>query len=362
MGLFAAALSERVHDAHVRNLVGSINASVEALERLFSALMDISKLDAGAVSPRRAQFPLATLFERIARDFTPVAAAKGLRLAVVPTRLWVDSDPVLLERILANLVSNAVRYTARGGGVMGVRRRGACVSIEVWDSGVGIPAAERDRVFEEFYQIDTSSRSGSEGMGLGLAIIRRLAALLAHPVRIDSEPGRGSRFSVEVPRAIPALSMVAGASLPPGHAPALVGAKVAVIDDETIVVEAMRALFAAWGAEVFGATSAPEMLSALADAGTCPDLLIADYRLTRNELGTDAIAGLRSELGPSLPALLISGDSSTATLSALRSSGLEFLLKPVLPEELKRVSARLLAVAREAAADCAPRSPTRAIH
>ena len=156
--------------------------------------------------------------------------------------------------------------------------------------------------------------------------------------------------------------MVAGASLPPGHAPGLVGAKVAVIDDETIVVEAMRALFAAWGAEVFGATSAPEMLSALADAGTCPDLLIADYRLTRNELGTDAIAGLRSELGPSLPALLISGDSSTATLSALRSSGLEFLLKPVLPEELKRVSARLLAVARKAPADCAPRGPTRAIH
>jgi two-component system, sensor histidine kinase len=362
MGLFAAALSERAHDVHVRNLVGSINASVEALERLFSALMDISKLDAGAISPRRAQFPLAPLFDRIARDFAPLAAAKGLRLAVVPTRLWVDSDPVLLERILANLVSNAVRYTVRGGGVVGARRRRGGVSIEVWDSGIGIPDAERDHVFEEFYQIGASNRSSSDGMGLGLAIIRRLAALLAHQVRIESEPGRGSRFIVDVPRAVPVLPLAAGSSLPSGHASELEGAKIAVIDDEAIVVDAMRALFGAWGAEVFGAASAQAMLSAITEAGICPDLLIADYRLTRNELGTDVIACLRAELGPSLPALLISGDSSTAALSALRNSGLEFLLKPVLPAELKRISARLLAAARETPAHNPPRRVPRTIH
>src|SRR3982074_2956342 len=183
MGLFAAALSARVHDGRVRNLVNSINASVEALERLFSAVMDVSKLDAGAVAPKRKAFPLAPLFERVENEFGPLAAAKGLRLAFVPTRTWIDSDPVLFERILANLVSNAVRYTANGGVVVGTRRRSRCAVIEVWDSGIGLPARERDHIFEEFYQVGHSARQSSKGMGLGLAIVRRLAMLLDHPVR-----------------------------------------------------------------------------------------------------------------------------------------------------------------------------------
>jgi two-component system, sensor histidine kinase len=348
MGLFAAALSERAHDAHVCNLVGSINASVEALERLFSALMDISKLDAGAVSPRRIAFPLAPLLERLAQEFAPLAAMKGLRFSVMRTRAWVDSDPVLLERIAANLVSNAVRYTARGGVVIAARRRGRYVALEVWDSGVGIADGERERIFEEFYQIGDAARQSSKGMGLGLAIIRRLAALLDHRVQIDSQPGRGSRFAVELPRVAPLVPATAGPStesLP--RATTLAGARIAVIDDEAIVVDGMRALFAAWGAEVVGAASGDALLAALGETGTYPDLVIADYRLARGELGTDAVASLRSELGPSLPALLISGDSSTETLDVLRKSGLEFLLKPVLPGDLKAVATRLLAAARE---------------
>src|SRR5205085_11526510 len=153
MGLFAAALSSRTHDPPVRHLVGSINASVEALERLFSALMDISKLDAGAIAPRRSRFPLAPVFERLEREFGQLAAAKGLRFGVVPTRAWVESDPVLLERILANLASNAVRYTVRGRVIIGARRCPGRLLLEVWDSGVGIPARETERIFEEFYQI-----------------------------------------------------------------------------------------------------------------------------------------------------------------------------------------------------------------
>jgi signal transduction histidine kinase/CheY-like chemotaxis protein len=346
MGLFAAALSERAHDGHVRNLVGSINASVEALERLFSALMDISKLDAGAVSAKRSAFPLAPLLERLAREFGPLAVTKGLRFSVVRTKAWVDSDPVLLERIVANLVSNAVRYTARGGVVIGARRRGGRVALEVWDSGIGIPGAERERIFEEFYQIGGAARHSSKGMGLGLAIIRRLSTLLDHPMRIDSQPGRGSRFTVEMPRVAPVVPATAGSSSESyPQATRLAGACIAVIDDEAIVVDGMRALFAAWGAEVVGAASGHALLAALGETGTYPDLLIADYRLARDELGTDAIARLRDELGPSLPALLISGDSSTETLDVLRRSGLEFLLKPVLPEELKAVATRLLAAA-----------------
>ena len=343
MGLFAAALSARAHDGHVRNLVGSINASVEALERLFSALMDISKLDAGAVAPKRVPFPLASLFERLQREFGPMAATKGLRLVVVPTRAWVDSDPVLLERILANLVSNAVRYTMRGGVLVGARRRSARLVLEVRDSGVGIAAPERERIFEEFYQIGNPECHGGKGMGLGLAIIRRLATLLEHPLHVDSEPGKGSRFSVEVPRATPAASAgepaPAGSRSPPTT---LASAHVAVIDDESIVVEGMQALFAAWGAHVVGAASAEAMLATLGEAEAYPDLLIADYRLACDELGTDAIARLRRELGLTIPALLISGDSSASALSALRASGVDFLLKPVLPEELRAEAERLL--------------------
>jgi signal transduction histidine kinase/CheY-like chemotaxis protein len=344
MGLFAAALSARAQDLQVRNLVGSINASVEALERLFCALMDISKLDAGAVAPKRAAFPLAPMFERLQREFGPVAAAKGLRFTVVPTRMWVDSDPLLLERILANLASNAVRYTARGGVVIGARRRAGRLMLQVWDSGVGIPARERERIFEEFYQIDNAARQGSQGMGLGLAIIRRLAMLLGHVVHIDSEPGNGSRFAIEVTRVTPA-NATEGARLQPAapRAATLTGACIAVVDDEGIVVEGMQALFAAWGAQVVGAASGEAMLTALGEVETYPDLLIADYRLAHDELGTEVVARLRRELGLPIPALLISGDSSAVTLERLRSCGVDFLLKPVLPEELRTEAERLLA-------------------
>ncbi|TMG86421.1 MAG: hybrid sensor histidine kinase/response regulator, partial [Betaproteobacteria bacterium] len=350
MGLFAAALSARAHDVQVRNLVGSINASVEALERLFSALMDISKLDAGAVAPRRAAFPLAPVFERLQREFGPPAAAKGLRFTVVPTRAWIDSDPMLFERILANLASNAVRYTARGGVVIGARRRSGTLVVQVWDSGIGIPASERERIFDEFYQVGNPGRNSSQGMGLGLAIIRRLATLLEHTVCIDSEPGKGSRFSVEVARATRVAPASAGAQ-PTSDArmTTLAGARVAVVDDEDVVVEGMQALFAAWGAEVIGAASGEAMLAALGDAETYPDLLIADYRLAHDELGTEVVSRLRRELGLMIPALLISGDSSAATLDTLRNSGVDFLLKPVLPEELKAHAERLLASSAAAA-------------
>ncbi|HEX8011793.1 MAG TPA: ATP-binding protein [Casimicrobiaceae bacterium] len=363
MGLFAAALSARAHDLQVRNLVSSINASVEALERLFSALMDISKLDAGAVAPKRAAFPLAPLFERLQREFGPLAAAKGLRFAVVPTRAWAESDPVLLERILANLASNAVRYTARGGVVIGARRRAEHLALEVWDSGVGIAATERERIFDEFYQIGSAARHGGQGMGLGLAIIRRLANLLKHSVRIDSQPGKGSRFSVEVARATPlAPSIGAARTAPARRATTLAGAHIAVVDDETIVVEGMHALFAAWGAQVVGAASGEAMLAALGEAEVYPDLLIADYRLAHDELGIDVIARLRRELGLQVPALLISGDSSAATLDTLRNSGVDFLLKPVLPEELRAQAERLLASSAAAGASPTPwQHPARAL-
>ena len=202
LGLFASALADKVREPEQLSVVGNINASVDALERLFSAVMDISKLDAGAIEPARRAFPLAPLLQRVAAGFAPVASAKHLRFSVVSTHAWVDSDPLLLERILFNLMSNAMRYTERGGAVLGVRRRAGSLAIEVCDSGIGIAASERERIFDEFYQVDTGHHD-TQGMGLGLAIIRRLAALLHHPVEVHSTPGRGSRFCVLVPRAAP---------------------------------------------------------------------------------------------------------------------------------------------------------------
>jgi signal transduction histidine kinase/CheY-like chemotaxis protein len=354
MGLFAAALSARAHDVQARHLVSSINASVEALERLFSAVMDISRLDAGAIAPKRSAFALAPMFERLRREFAPLASAKGLRLTVMPTRAWVESDPVLLERIIANLASNAVRYTDRGGAVIGARRRGDAIRLETWDSGIGIPEHERDRIFEEFYQIGAGARRGGKGIGLGLAIIRRLAALLEHTVSVRSRLGKGSCFAIEVRRAMP--SAVSTATMPQTDAmetPPLSSACVAVVDDEEIVLQGMRALFAAWGADVIAATSCAALIEALGEAQTYPDLIVADYRIAAHETGVDAIARLRGELGKRIPALLISGDSSAGTLEILRLSGIDFMLKPVLPEELKAIAMHLC---RGRAAHC-PRDP-----
>jgi signal transduction histidine kinase/CheY-like chemotaxis protein len=341
MGLFAAALSAKVREPEVRDIVASINTSVEALERLFSALMDISKLDAGAVTPAPVPFPLAPLFARLERQFAPLAAAQRVRLAVVPTRAWIDSDAVLLERILANLIANAVRYTERGGVLVGVRRRGGRLWIDVVDSGVGITAVERERIFDEFYRAEAARGRGRQGMGLGLAIVRRLARLLDHPLEIRSMPGRGSRFSMAVPRASAAAVprrrdvCATGASL-------LAGARIAVIDDEPAVVDGMRAWLAQWGAEVVGAASGDAVLAALGESGGYPDLIVADYRLADGELGTDLIARLRDELGLQIPALLVSGDASAEAIAAMHGCALEVLLKPVLPEAFRVLAEHLL--------------------
>jgi two-component system, sensor histidine kinase len=342
LGLFVAALAARVREPELKSLVGNINASVDALERLFSAMMDISKLDAGAVEPVRCSFPLAPLFARVDAAFAAVAATRGLRLRVVATHAWVDSDPLLLERILFNLVSNAVRYTERGGAVLGVRRRGAFLAIDVCDSGIGISATEREHIFDEFYQVDAAERHGRQGMGLGLAIIRRIAALLHHEVEVDSASGQGSRFSILVPRAIPDNAAPSATPALASSSPAFGGALIAVIDDDLNVVEGMRAWLAQSGAVVVGAGSGEDMLTALGEHGRYPDLIVADYRLGGGALGTDAVALLRHELGLHIPAMLISGDSSPEAISAMREASLHVLLKPVLPQELHLLVDRLL--------------------
>jgi signal transduction histidine kinase len=332
LGLFAARLSDRTRDPDETALVQRIATSVASLESLFSALLDISRLEAGVVASSPRAIALDPLFDRLANDFAPEAIEKGLRFAVVRTRHAVHSDPVLLERILRNLVANALRYTSTGGVVVGARKRGASVSIEVWDSGPGIAPADRDRVFEEFYQVGNPERDRTHGLGLGLAIVRRLAALLGHEVSMASVVGRGSVFRVRAREAHPAdVAPATHASVIP--ADPLAGRCVLVIDDDEPVREGMRQTLVAWGC-------VPIMAGDVAEAVTlcraqAPDAMVVDFRLPDNRDGLDAIAAVRAALNRAIPALVVSGESSSEQIARVRSSGFTLLHKPVAPAKLR---------------------------
>jgi signal transduction histidine kinase/ActR/RegA family two-component response regulator len=347
MGLFAAALVAKARDPGVKPLVASIRASVEALEGLFAQLLDLSHLEAGALHPAPRTFALEPMLSRLAAEMAPQALASGLSLRKVATRVTVTTDPILLERILANFVTNAVRYTRTGGIVVGARRRGRSVRIDVVDTGVGIAAADCARVFDEFVQLATTPRpnASGRGMGLGLAIVRRLADLLGHPIEVESVPGRGSRFSIVVPAARdPMPRPDSHPAREPAGVPAsqaLAGRHVVVVDDDPAVLSAMHALFTAWDAAVTIGADAGSVLAALprsASSGQHADLLIADLRLAEGASGIDAIAELRDALGARLPALILSGDASETARAETAAAGVRLLLKPVVASALREAA------------------------
>jgi signal transduction histidine kinase len=335
LGLFAAALADKVHDPEVRQVVHSINTSVDALESLFNALLDMSKIDAGAIRPEALDFSLAALLERLRREFEPEAFERRLVLRVVPTRRFVRADPVLLERILRNLISNALRYTWQGGVLVGARRRGASASIEVWDTGVGIEPAEQERVFEEFYQVGNPERGGRRGLGLGLSIVRRLAQLAGAPVTLRSVRGRGSVFKVRVPLGRRPDAAPAASRREHLLAYDLADRVVVVVDDEPAVLHGMDALLSGWGATVVACASSAEALERTAGLERAPDLIIADYRLREGSLGTQLIAALRTRFGNAIPAIVVSGSTTAVHLEETRAMDAHLLLKPVLPAKLR---------------------------
>ncbi len=334
MGLFAAALVEKVRDPQVVGVVNSIHASVEALEALFNELLDISKIDAGVIHPHPTPFAAQALFDRLRMDLEPEAAEKDLHLRFVATRHVIDSDPILVERILRNLVANAIRYTRRGGIVVGCRARAGRVWIEVWDSGVGIAAEQQERVFEEFYQIGNSERDQRKGLGLGLSIVKRLATLIGSELRLDSRGGKGSVFRIACPPGTLPLpsATVATADASPA---ALNGAMIVIIDDEISVVEGMQVLLAGWGADVIGAGSLDEARILLDAKPDAPHLIVADYRLRDDANGLDAIVALRSHFGIHVPGILVTGSTSPALTELARQHGVHLLAKPVMPSKLR---------------------------
>jgi signal transduction histidine kinase/CheY-like chemotaxis protein len=345
LGMFVAQLRGRVTEPEAAALTGKVEAAVTALQQLLDAILDISRLDAGIVSPVHTDFPIAPLLERLAESFAPQAERKGLRLRVAPTRLAVQSDPVLLERVLLNLLANAVRYTQRGGIVIGCRRRGERVRIEVWDSGAGIAPEHRQAIFQEFYQVGNPERDRHKGLGLGLAIAARVARLLGSRIDLRSQVGRGSLFSIEVPRgtAIAARTAEAAVWL---QTDTLRDALILLVDDDALVREAMETLLQQWGCEVASASSGDQAVAQATRLARTPDAIVCDYRLPDGETGIDAIRRLHARLGADIPAALVTGDTAPERLREAQAGGYALLHKPLQPAKLRALLEHLLA-ARE---------------
>jgi signal transduction histidine kinase/CheY-like chemotaxis protein len=330
--LFAEALGSGDDPERMRELGLRIRDSSDSLIGMFDELLDLSRLESGSVEARFTDFPLGPLLDQLAAELAPEAAARGIALRVVRTSAVVRGDPLLLRRILQNLLVNALRYTERGRVLAGVRRRRGAVRVEVWDTGPGIPESRRGEIFREFTQLDQARRS--EGLGLGLAIVDRLARLLDYRIEVDSVPGKGSVFRVIVPLSSRGVSARPALSAPaPGGG--LAGRTVAVIDDDLNILEAMRVLLESWGCELALARSAEEAIDGLKRRGATPDVVLADYTLEAGATGIDAIAAIRSACGSQVAGVIITGETDASVLERVRAAGLVHLIKPIAPARLR---------------------------
>jgi two-component system, sensor histidine kinase len=348
LGLFVGALRGLAMPSAAQPLVDQIEASINALDGLFSALMSISRLDAGVVTAERRPFAIRSALDSVCREYAHEAGAKGVPLEWVDCAAIVDSDAVLVERILRNLVSNAVRYTERGRILVGCRRRGGAIALQVWDTGVGIPADEQARVFQEYYQVGNPERDRAKGLGLGLAIVRRLAELLGCELRLRSAPGRGSCFEVALPLAKDAP--IGGETSPMVSDGAIARGIIVIVDDEQAIRLATASLLTGWGFDVIAAASGDEAVERLSASPSRPDLIISDYRLRGKENGLHAIERLRSEYGQSIPAMLVTGDTGPDRLAEAQASGLLLLHKPVVNSKLRAAIVNLIGAARRGGA------------
>ena len=342
--LFSDGLANGETDPVKLQRIGHIRECVDSLDRLFSELLNLSQLDAGVLQPQWIDFPLDRLFEEISRNFRPVAEQQGLRLVARKTDLWVRCDYVMLSRILNNLVSNSLRHTIEGGVLIGARRRGRGVRIDVVDTGVGIATHHQARVFEEFYQVEPTGRQaarGARGMGLGLATVQRLAELLNTRVELSSKLHKGTCVRVLVRSAPPALPApaVSPAAAAIEEEESLANMRILVIDDERTILEGLTVVLSNWGAEVLPAQTRAEAL-ALADTwAQPPDMVISDLLLQGGDNGLDVIGALERHprgIGAGTARLLVTGETKPDRLREVASAGIAVLYKPVSPRVLRQ--------------------------
>jgi Na+/proline symporter/signal transduction histidine kinase/CheY-like chemotaxis protein len=345
--LYASSLVERPLADAERAIARNIDASLVAVEEILGALIEISRMDAGRVEAEFADVALNDFFEQLEVEFEPLARERGLELRVVATSLWVRTDRRLVRRVLQNLVSNAIKYTSSGGVVLGARRRGGTVVVQVTDSGRGIALADRALVFKEFERVPEAARQ-ARGLGLGLSIVERISKVLDAPVRLDSKVGRGSTFTVTLPRSSPQRR--AREALPASRAAGtLEGLVVLSIDNEPAVLEGMRTLLEGWRCTVLTAAGAEDAAAAVRRLGRAPDVILADYHLDSGT-GIDAIDVVRATTGREVPAVVITADHSGEVHRDLRLRGLAVLRKPVRAAALRSILAQHL-MQRAAAAE-----------
>ena len=334
LDLFIGLLEDKSDDPAKRRIISNMQQATGAMAELLHALLDISKLDAGAVEPELVDFPVRRIFENALRMSAPLVAEKNIALGMVSSHAVVRSDPALLERIVQNFLSNAIAHSGAERVLVGGRRRNGAFRIEVWDNGMGIPESEQKNIFEEFYQLDNPARSRLKGVGLGLAIAERTAHLLGHPVAVSSAPGKGSVFSVEVPMVRNTASRdrrrrrVKDAERMPENA------FVIVIEDDPNVLIGLKLLLEASDCDVLAASSAEKAAAALAECGRHPGAVIADYRLGEGKLGTDAIRLIQHVAGAPIPGIILTGDTSPDRIRETRASGFRLLHKPLQATKL----------------------------
>ncbi|MCW5658260.1 MAG: hybrid sensor histidine kinase/response regulator [Burkholderiaceae bacterium] len=337
---------DRRRDDETMQLINSINSSVDALDGLFSELLDITKIDTGGVEPRPTDFQLDEVFRKIRLHFEPIAFEKGLLLHVRGGHRHAYADPMLVERIVRNLVSNAIRYTADGGVLVCARTRGPRLLLQVWDTGVGIKEADRERVFDEFVQVHDAATAPDahqrKGLGLGLAIVRRLSALMNAPLTLRSIAGKGSVFTLEVPigRARPAAALPTRSSAPLGLS--LDRRLVVMIEDDPAVQSGLEVLLKSWGASVISFDSlqaCQQWVQAAEPSMLQPDLIIADYRLESGSTGVEAIRALRGMLDRPIPAIVVTGSVLSNHEREAAEHDFHLLLKPVVPGKLRAMIA-----------------------
>ncbi|MFO1109582.1 MAG: PAS domain-containing hybrid sensor histidine kinase/response regulator [Bradyrhizobium sp.] len=332
--LYVTSLVEKQTGGDDAKLAENIDDSLEAIEEILGALLDISRLDAGAMTPSISSFKMADLMRSLEIEFTPIARAKGLQLIFVPCSLPVQSDRALLRRLLQNFISNAIKYTPRGRVLVGCRRRGRSLQIGVYDTGVGIPALKRGEIFKEFHRLEQGARI-ARGLGLGLSIVERLARVLNHGIAIDSVASGGSVFSVTVPVAAAINHTAAVLSTTAPRAP-MSGALIVCIENDPAILDGMKTLLTAWDAKVIAATDPEAAMAAMQAAGETVTGLLVDYHLDRGN-GVAAIRDIRRRFGENIPAILITADRSPNVRAAAREENIAILNKPVKPASLRAV-------------------------
>lgn len=326
--LAAMARNDTVPTRQVTTIAERLRSVISNFGDVLNGLLDVSRLDAGVMQTRREAFALAPMLDALRDEFEDTARERKLEWRVVATRAWVETDPALLRRILANLLANAFHYTSHGKVLIGIRRRGSDVEIQVLDTGAGIPADQSEAIFEEFVQLPNAQK---QGMGLGLSIVKRTARLLGHPLALQSRVGRGSVFSILVPIAASGFAAAAPRSSADHRA-----LSIAIVDDDPVALDALHDLLVLWGHKVWTGVSAEAVVSAMGDE--TPDLLVTDYHLGAGRTGAEAAATIRAHVGAWLPVIILTGDAPAAVL---QDAGINdpILSKPVDAHGLRQAIA-----------------------